>query len=112
MGALIDKIAASAGMASYMRPDSPDGPYEGRKAAHALAWELAEDIRDLGLKIDVAWETNWIRLSWPGGSHFGFVAEGADEFKIDGRRPTRAIGRDALMSEIARWIETVQRELH
>jgi hypothetical protein len=109
MGALIDKIAASGNLSSYARPAHCDERTVASRAANALALDLAEDIRDLGLGISVAWKGDWVRLGWPSGSVFSFVATSPDEFKLD-RDRDHAINRDELISQIARWVETVQRE--
>jgi hypothetical protein len=108
MGALIDKIAASGNLSSYARPAHGDERTAASRVANALALDLAEDIRDLGLDISVAWKGDWVRLGWPSGSVFSFVATSPDAFKLDDRN--HAVNRDELISQIARWVETVQRE--
>jgi hypothetical protein len=110
MGTLIDRIAASGNLASYTHPEHADDPTDPLRVAHAIALDLAEDFRDLGLGIGVTWEGKWVRLSWPGGSRFSFTAISPDAFKQDHDR-NRAVGRDELISQIARWVEMVQREL-
>jgi hypothetical protein len=54
MGVLIDAIASASKLSAYARADCVDEPYEGRKAAYGLAWDIAEDLRDLGLQMSVA----------------------------------------------------------
>jgi hypothetical protein len=104
---LIDKIAAAGNLPSYTPPAQPDGAL---RATHALALDLAEDFRDLGLDIGVAWEGRWIRLSWPGGSDFSFTGISPGAFQLD-RDRTHVIRREDLLTEIAIWVEVVQREL-
>ena len=58
MGALIDKVAASGNLSSYTRPLHADHDGQALRAARTLALDLAEDFRDLGLTIGVAWEGN------------------------------------------------------
>jgi hypothetical protein len=111
MGALIDKIAASGSFSSYTRPVQADQPTETLRVAHALALDLAEDFRDLGLTIGVTWEGNWVTLNWPGGSDFSFVAIDPGAFRLDRTRKRAVVSRDKLISEIAKWVEIVQREL-
>ncbi len=110
MGALIDKIAASGNLASYTRPTQADEHTEALRAAHSLALDLAEDLRDLGLSIGVAWEGAWVRLNWPGGSAFHFTTLSPDAFQIS-RNRRNVVDRDALISRIAKWVKTVQREV-
>jgi hypothetical protein len=83
------------------------------RAAHALALDLAEDFLDLGLDIGVAWEGKWVRLNWPSGSIFSFVAVGPDAFRLDRnrKRVENAISRNELISAIVQWVAAVQREL-
>jgi len=109
MGALIDKIAASGNLSSYTRPAHDDESTEALRAAHTIALDLAEDLRDLGLDISVAWEIDWVMLSWPGGSDCSFIAKSRDTFQLGDNRK-RAVSRDELLSEIVKWIETVQTE--
>jgi len=113
MGALIDAIARAGKLLTYARSESGDEAYESREAAHSLAWDLAEDLRDMGLQMSVAWEADWVRISWPGGSDFCFRAQGSDAFALSGatHRRERIVSRDELMLEIGKWIETIQREL-
>ena len=111
MGALIDKIAASGNFSSYTRPVQADRHVEALRASHALALDLAEDFRDLGLTIGVAWEGSWVTLNWPGGSDFSFVAINPNAFRLDRARKRAVVSRDKLISEIAKWVEIVQREL-
>ncbi len=107
MGALIDKIAASGNISSYTRPVHADASTEALRTAHAIALDLAEDFRDLGLTISVAWEFNWVRLNWSGSSHFSFTAKSYDAFQLGDYRK-RAVSRDELLSKIVKWVETVQ----
>ena len=111
MGALIDKIAASGNFSSYARPAQGDEPTAALRAANALALDLTEDFRDLGLDIYVLWEGDWVRLNCPSGSHFSFAALNRDAFQLDHNRK-RPVGCDELISEIVKWVATVQRELH
>src|SRR5215471_9184027 len=110
MGALIDKIAAIGNLPSYTPPAQPD---DALRATHAIALDLAEDFRDLGLGIGVAWESRWIMLSWPGGSKFSFTGVSPAAFQLDRDRDRgsgRIISRDELLAEIAIWVGEVQRE--
>ncbi len=94
-------------MPSYTPPTQPD---DALRATHALALDLAEDFRDLGLNIGVTWEGRSIRLNWPGGSDFSFTGINPDTFHLDYDR-THVVSRDDLLTEIAIWVEIVQREL-
>jgi hypothetical protein len=111
MGALIDKIAASGNFSSYARPAQGDGPTTALRAANALALDLTEDLRDLGLDIFVLWEGDWVRLNCPSGSHFSFAAVNSDVFRLDHNRE-RPVSCDELIYEIVKWVATVQRELY
>jgi hypothetical protein len=111
MGALIDKIAASGNFSSYVRPVQGDEPTTALRAANALALDLTEDIRDLGLDIFVLWEGDWVRLNCPSGSHFSFAALNPDVFQLNHNRK-RSVSCDELISEIVKWVATVQRESH
>ncbi len=111
MGALINKIAAIGNLPSYTPPAQSD---DVLRATHVLALDLAEDLRDLGLDIGVAWESRWIMLSWPGGSKFSFRGVSPAAFKLDRDRDRghdRLIDRDELLTEIATWVAEVQREM-
>jgi hypothetical protein len=112
MGALIDKIAASGNFSSYARPAQSGAPTTALRAANALALDLTEDLRDLGLDIFVLWEGDWVRLNCPSGSHFSFAALDHDAFRLDHNRKRRPVGCDELISEIVKWVATVQREAH
>ena len=107
MGALIDKIAAARNLPSYTRPEQGD---DALRMMHTLALDLAEDFRDLGLDVGVAWEGRVIRLNWPGGSDFTFAGISQDAFQLRFDR-TRVVGRDELLAQIVNWLEAVQREL-
>jgi hypothetical protein len=78
VGALIDKIAASGNMSSYARPAQSGTPTTALRAANALALDLTEDLRDLGLDIFVLWEGNSVKLGSPGGIDFSFIAKSRD----------------------------------
>jgi hypothetical protein len=82
MGALIDKIAASGNFSSYARSAQSDGPTTALRAANALALDLTEDLRDLGLDIFVLWEGDWVRLNCPSGRHFSFAALNRNAFRL------------------------------
>jgi hypothetical protein len=111
VGALIDKIAASGNFSSYARPAQGDEPTTALRTANALALDLTEDVRDLGLDIFVLWEGDWVRLNCPSGGHFSFAALSPDAFRLGRNRKRAVVSRDKLISEIAKWVEIVQRAL-
>jgi hypothetical protein len=111
VGALIDEIAASGHMSSYTRPAQGDEPITALRAANALALDLTEDLRDLGLDIYVLWEGDWVMLSSAVGGDFSFIAKSPDAFELDDNRKG-AVSRGKLLSGIVKWVATVQRKSH
>jgi hypothetical protein len=110
MGGLIDAVARSAGVQSYGRGAGLAQDHPNERVAYDMAWEIAEDIHEMDVDIGLIWEKSWIRLSWPGGRHFGFACCGPDEFKLSLERPPRVLRRLELFDEIAAWIRSAHQD--